>query len=251
MDHVGVLLVGLDGFELLVQFDGDLPIRCDAKSTFKKHLAVLGNNTCMHIVQVRSISHRFPSNRCCLACALTEKGRTLFEKRFRASLWSRNFRSRDCRWCNVYVRRARRPHCTSRPCRHCVRHRNTIRCRCCVHRCWCVAHWLPCCCYVRLVLVLIVVVNFLLVAVVVVNVSACRHHVPRHCRSLPSLVAVARRCCRCRRVRSLPSCPPLLCCSLLPSRCRRVNSPLLVVMPLKSRRSDCSKMKTSVWSQAK
>jgi len=85
MDHVGVLLVGLDGFELLVQFDGDLPIRCDAKSTFKKHLAVLGNNTCMHIVQVRSISHRFPSNRCCLACALTEKGRTLFEKRLSVS----------------------------------------------------------------------------------------------------------------------------------------------------------------------
>ena len=80
MDHVGVLLVGLEGFELLHQFDGDRPIRCDSKSTFKKYLAVLGNNTCMRIVEVRGIGHRFPSNRCCLTCALTEKGRTLFKK---------------------------------------------------------------------------------------------------------------------------------------------------------------------------
>ena len=36
MDHVGVLLVGLDGFELLLQFDGDHSIRCDAKSMFEK-----------------------------------------------------------------------------------------------------------------------------------------------------------------------------------------------------------------------
>ena len=39
---LGVLLVGLDGFELLLQFDSDRPIRCDAKSMFEKHLAVLG-----------------------------------------------------------------------------------------------------------------------------------------------------------------------------------------------------------------
>jgi hypothetical protein len=142
MDHVGVLLVGLDGFELLLQFDGDhRPIRCDAKSTFEKHLAVLGNNTCMRIVEVRSVGHRFPSNRCCIACTLTEKGRTLFEKRCRASSWSRNYRSRDCRWCNVYVRRARRRR-ASRPCRHCVRHRNTVHCRRRVHHCWCVARCL-------------------------------------------------------------------------------------------------------------
>jgi len=70
MDHVGVLLVGLDRSELLLQFDGDRSIRCDAKSTFEKHLAVLGNNTCMSIVEVRGIGHCFPSNRCCLACVL-------------------------------------------------------------------------------------------------------------------------------------------------------------------------------------
>ena len=129
----------------------------------------------MRIVEVRSIGHRFPSNRCCLACALTEKGRTLFEKRYRASSWSRNYRSRDCRWCNVYVKRARRPRRTSRPCCHCVLHRNTVRCRRRVHRCWRVACWLPC-----------VFVNVSLVAVVVVDVSARRRRV-RRCRcSSPS-----------------------------------------------------------------
>ncbi len=66
MDHVGVLLVGLDGFELLVQFDGDLPIRCDAKSTFKKHLAVLGNNTStlesINTVSSKHITPILPTN---------------------------------------------------------------------------------------------------------------------------------------------------------------------------------------------
>jgi len=48
----------------------------------------------------------------------------------------------------------------------------------------------------------------------------------------------------------LSTCPLVLCRSPLLLRCRRVNTPLLVVMPLKSRHSDCTKMKTPVWSQA-
>ena len=165
----------------------------------------VGNNTCMRIAEVCSISHRFPSNRCCLACALTEKGSTLFKKCYRASSWLRKYRSWDCRWCNIYVRRARRPCCASRPCCHCVRHHNTIRCHHRVHRCWCVARWLPCCHRDRLVLILIVVVNVSLVAVVVVAVSACRHRVchlpstlllaitPRHC-----LLPLHCCCCVCQ-----------------------------------------------------
>ena len=65
------------------------------------------------------------------------------------------------------------------------------------------------------------------------------------------LVAFACRCRCCQSVRSSPLYPPFLCRSPLPSRCLCVNTPLLVVMPLKSRRSDCTKMKTPVWSQAK
>ena len=58
----------------------------------------------------------------------------------------------------------------------------------------------------------------LLVATVSAVAVACRHH--------------AHRCCRCWCVHSLPSCPPMLCHS-------------------QSRHSDCTKMKTPVWSQAK
>ncbi len=83
MDHVIVLLVGLDGFVFLQSGD-DRPIRCDAKSTLEEHLAVLGNNTCVSIVEVLGIGHRFPGKRCSLICALTENGRTLFEKRYRS-----------------------------------------------------------------------------------------------------------------------------------------------------------------------
>ena len=58
---------------------------------------------------------------------------------------------------------------------------------------------------------------------------------------------------RCRRLSLLLSstCPLVLCHSPLSLRSHRVNAPLLVVMPLKSRRTDCTKMKTPVWSQAK
>jgi len=79
-------------------------------------------------------------------------------------------------------------------------------------------------------------VCLVLVLIIIVNVS---------------LVDFARRCCRCRCVRSSPLYPPLLCRSPLLSRCLCVNTPSLVVMPLKSRHSDCTKMKTPVWSQAK
>jgi hypothetical protein len=76
---------------------------------------------------------------------------------------------------------------------HCVRHRNTVRCHHRVHRCWCVARWLPYCRRVCLVLVLIVVVNVSLVAVLS---STCP------LVAAVSAVAVAhrrraRRCCRC------------------------------------------------------
>ena len=66
-----------------------------------------------------------------------------------------------------------------------------------------------------------------------------------------SLVAFACRCHCCQCGCSLPSYPLFLCHSPLPSRCLCVNTPLLVVMLLKSRCSDCTKMKTPVWSQAK
>ena len=98
---------------------------------------------------------------------------------------------------------------------------------------WCS---LPYCHRVRLVLVLIVVVTLSLVVVIVVIVFAHRRHVRR---------------CRCSLLSLLLTCPFVLCGSPLLSRCHCVNAPLLVVMPLKSRCSNCTKMKKPVWSQGK
>ena len=51
MDHFMILLVGLDGFEFLLQFNDRPPIRVDAKRTFEEHLAVLGKNTACAVVK--------------------------------------------------------------------------------------------------------------------------------------------------------------------------------------------------------
>ena len=68
MDHVIVLLVGLDGFVLLQFFVMTVPSDVIPKSTFETHLAVLGKNTCVSIVEVHNIAHRFPGN-CCASSA--------------------------------------------------------------------------------------------------------------------------------------------------------------------------------------
>ena len=73
MDHVIVLLVGFDGFVIL-QFIDDRPIRCDAKSTLEKHLVVRGNNICVSIVEVLGICHRFICAIGPCACATIEVG---------------------------------------------------------------------------------------------------------------------------------------------------------------------------------
>jgi hypothetical protein len=56
-----------------------VPLGLMPKARTKKHLAVLGNNSGMSVVNVRSISRRIPCNSSCLNCALQESGRTLFE----------------------------------------------------------------------------------------------------------------------------------------------------------------------------
>jgi hypothetical protein len=60
----------------------DSPVKIDAKSTLEEHLAVLGNNTCVSIVEVLGISRCFPGKRCCLIYFLTENGRSFVKKRY-------------------------------------------------------------------------------------------------------------------------------------------------------------------------
>jgi hypothetical protein len=97
MDHVNVLFDSLDGFVFLQFFresryiSDDSPIKIDVKSTLEEHLVVLGNNTCVSIVEVLGIGRRFPGKCCCLLiCFLTENGsrssRNAIEPRARATI---------------------------------------------------------------------------------------------------------------------------------------------------------------------